>query len=96
MDLVTAIGDPFPPHSHTNTSKDSEGKGGRREGREGREGGEGAREGGADQERGGGGYFESETNDEGGPLIRVVMRPHEGVEGRKPFRVEPSQMVNYT
>ena len=110
MDLITTIGDPFPPHTHTNTSKDGEGNGERREERKeggaGEGGGRGEGGGGrerwdgveevpeeADQEGGGG---ESGTDDESGHLIRVLMRPHEGVEERQPFRVEPSQMVNNT
>ena len=28
------------------------------------------------------------------PLIKVVLRPHEGHEAKKPFTVQPAQMVS--
>ena len=36
----------------------------------------------------------SDSGMEPGPLIWVMLRAHEGVEGDQPFNVQPTQMVS--
>lgn len=88
LDLITIIGDPFPCHTPTPSKTQGTPTPSRVQGR-------GASSDGV-QEDGGGGVVRSDSGTEPGPLIRVKLRTHEGVEGDQPFNVQPTQMVSVT
>lgn len=81
LDLIATIGDPFPRRTPTATPT--------------RPPGRSTASGGGEEDSGDGGVVESDSTTEPGPLIRVMLRAHEGVEGDQPFTVQPTQMVSH-
>ena len=85
VDVITTIGSPFPTHTPSRSPPRPPVSSLQR-----------CSGGGVDSGRGDSdGESNSHSRLESGPVVRVFLRAHEGVQADKPFSVQPTQMVQW-